>query len=321
MDKYILDWLRIIEEMKNDNTYKTAWGRAVIECVYINQYEVINGNQAIIRQEDIANKMIKYFWNQTFFFNLSQGKNPVILQIVKKMIAEYKENVTTYPKSWDQAEVYFLLNHKKYDSYISKILSNARTNVCPRFKKVSNENLEIYDIDDKNKLLIFNNYNVETLKEYAFVLSKLLNFKWAQLLERFNNVPKINKKISDSTAKKIKRSSLSKYKEILLKYYHGDIIRDFYTNEPVDKSDIHIDHVLPWSFVYSDDLWNLVITSPKTNLQKGNTPPKPDYIEKLKERNNRLICVIDNEDIKYKNAVKNAIDDSTIDKLYINLKG
>ena len=29
MNKYIQDWLDVIEYMNNDNTYKLAWGRAI----------------------------------------------------------------------------------------------------------------------------------------------------------------------------------------------------------------------------------------------------------------------------------------------------
>ena len=34
MNKYIQDWLDVIEYMNNDNTYKLAWGRAILENVY-----------------------------------------------------------------------------------------------------------------------------------------------------------------------------------------------------------------------------------------------------------------------------------------------
>lgn len=320
MEKYISDWLRIIEEMKNDNTYKTAWGRAIIECVYIAEYTIEQGNKAIIKQSDIVTKMIKYYWNQTYFFKLSQGKNPVILQVVNKMINDYVENVSKYPVTWDKAESYFTCKPKEYQRYISKILTNARTNVCPRFKNVTGETLEIYDIDNDKKTLVFNKYNIENLKEYAFVISKLLNFKWAQLLERFNTVPKVNKKITDSTDRRIKRNSLKKYKDILLKYYHGEVIRDFYTEEPISIDDIQIDHVIPWSYIYSDDIWNLVITSPKTNCSKGNKPPQKEFIKKLKERNKSLFNILTEKDKVYKNSICNAMDNKILDKLYINLK-
>ena len=33
---------------------------------------------------------------------------------------------------------------------------------------------------------------------------------------------------------------------------------DFYTGDELDMDDISVDHVIPWSFMYSDDIWNLV---------------------------------------------------------------
>ena len=33
MSDYIRQWLMIIENMNNDNTYKLAWGRAILECI------------------------------------------------------------------------------------------------------------------------------------------------------------------------------------------------------------------------------------------------------------------------------------------------
>lgn len=40
MNSYIKQWLEIIENMNNDNTYKLAWGRAIIElCFETNQLD------------------------------------------------------------------------------------------------------------------------------------------------------------------------------------------------------------------------------------------------------------------------------------------
>ena len=92
--KYINDWLRIIETMKNDNTYKLAWGRALVECVYYEKYKVQN-DKAVVRLNDIARCMLKYYWNQTFFFALKQSpyedKSPVIVQITNQIIARFVE--------------------------------------------------------------------------------------------------------------------------------------------------------------------------------------------------------------------------------------
>ena len=92
--KYISDWLRIIESMKNDNTYKLAWGRALVECIYYEKNEA-QGNKVVLSLNDIAKCMLKYYWNQTFFFALKQSpyedKRPVVVQITNDLISRFVE--------------------------------------------------------------------------------------------------------------------------------------------------------------------------------------------------------------------------------------
>ena len=156
-----------------------------------------------------------------------------------------------------------------------------------------------------------------SLKEYSFVLSQLINFKWAQLLEKFNHSPRIASKVKDISDNTIKRSSLTKYKNILLKSNNYQAI-DFYTGKVLQENDISVDHVIPWSFIYSDDIWNLVLTSKSNNSSKSNIIPSQDVIESLKERNARLVKLIN--DSKYKDELLLAIENDYVDKFYLAMK-
>ena len=132
----------------------------------------------------------------------------------------------------------------------------------------------------------FTKQQVLSLKEYSFVLSQLINFKWAQLLEKFNHSPRIASKVKGISDNTIKRSSLTKYKNILLKSNNYQAI-DFYTGKVLQENDISVDHVIPWSFMYSDDIWNLV----------------------------KLI-----NDSKYKDELLLAIENDYVDKFYLAMK-
>ncbi|MCG4878372.1 hypothetical protein L0N00_18230, partial [Eggerthella lenta] len=70
--------------------------------------------------------------------------------------------------------------------------------------------------------------------------------------------PKIALKVKGISDNKLRRKNLAKFRDILLSYKDEDCPVDFYTGEILKKEDISVDHVLPWSFLYSDDLWNLV---------------------------------------------------------------
>ena len=155
------------------------------------------------------------------------------------------------------------------------------------------------------------------IKEYSFVLSQLLNYKWAQLLEKFNNAPRIASKVKGISDNTIKRKNLSKYKNILLKNNNYQAI-DFYTGQILDDNDISVDHVIPWSFMYSDDIWNLVLTSKSNNSQKSNSTPTQEIIDKLKQRNEKLLETI--TDPTYKQELEVAISNHYLDKFYAALK-
>ncbi len=317
MEKYLQDWIKVIEEMKNDNTYKTAWGKAILECVLLGDYLVKN-EEVIIQEEDIAHKMMRYYWNQTFFFNLSQGNNPVIEQDIRAMIDSYVNIVKIpYPVWFDKAER--ILNEKSniVKRKVKKFVSISNQNVAFRFMNVRDSKVNLYKLEKSNKRLLFNINDIN----YGYVLIKLINFKWVQLLEKYNTSPNISKKVSNSSNKTIKRSNLSKYKNFLLKYYHKDEIRDFYTGEMLDKNDITIDHVIPWSFMYSDDLWNLVFTSKSNNSKKGNTAPSKEDIEKLKARNHKLLLKIENHNLKIVKDLEYALENNLTEKYLVDMIG
>ena len=106
--------------MQNDNTYKLSWGRAILECVSFDKYKVIDNN-VIIYFYDISECMIKYYWNQLFFFNLKQAsykdKYPVICNNVLKLINEYKSKFNTVIPIWFD-EVKHKLNSEFYNNKI-----------------------------------------------------------------------------------------------------------------------------------------------------------------------------------------------------------
>ena len=319
MNSYIQDWLNIIENMSNDNTYKLAWGRAIIESACL--IDDVEDNN-IITFKTIAHKMIKYYWNQTFFFNLKQSANtnkpPVLVQQVQLLINKYIELSSSTIHVWfDKAECILETDNTFYNHVINTCARKLKDDVSWRFLIINKQTLPLYQLN-KDKLTIeLSKEQIILLKEYSFVLSQLLNYKWAQLLEKFNHAPKIASKVKGISDNTIKRNNLTKYKNVLLQYTNYQPI-DFYTGEVLNENDISLDHVIPWSFMYSDDIWNLVITSRSHNSSKSNTIPTQEIINKLKQKNQLLLETI--PDSKYKQQLEIAISNDYVDKFYIAMK-
>lgn len=87
----------------------------------------------------------------------------------------------------------------------------------------------------------------------------------------------------------------------------------------LEENNISVDHVIPWSFMYSDDIWNLVLTSRKFNSSKNNSIPTEEMIHKLEERNNDLIKTIDKSSVYYKD-LKMAIENNYVEKFYLSYR-
>ena len=317
---YINDWLDVIENMNNDNTYKLAWGRAILECLYNKQcYLSEDGHNVFIKLDSIAECMLKYYWNQLFFFHLKQSPNkdrmPIICQVTNELIEEYKKLIgNSIPVWFDKAKTVFETKKEIYRQTIYKIVKILPNDVAWRFKIINKKEVPLYQYDAKRReeKIALDYLACEQLLDYGFILSKLLNYKWTQLLEKFNFAPKIASKVNGISQNKLRRNNLTKYKLELLKEFDGKPI-DFYTGEILDPNDISVDHVIPWSYMYSDDLWNLVLTSKSNNSSKSNSIPSKEIIEKLKNRNLSLKKVVSDS---FKKDLQEAISMNYVDKFY-----
>ena len=315
---------KIIRECNYTNTYKMAWAKALVEISLEEEY---NTDAIKIDLKSIANKFIKYYWNQTIFFDLIQGSNlvetPLILQYVKKLINDYYSFIKIRkPDRFERIEEYIKVNiNKEYNDCLNNTIKTLKADVSWRFTYINGERHdEIYKYnkgDDKLEILAS---NLNILKENYEDLFDLINYRWGLILETFNSSPRINKKVKIIDEQEVKRNSLSKFKEYL------DIENPqricFICGKHIDTQELSIDHVIPWSYLYSDDLWNLVYVHKSCNSSKSNVIPSEEDIRKLKDRNKRLIKELREKDIhgKILNELNLAIQKDYEYKFWIGCK-
>lgn len=315
---------RIIRECNYDNTYKMAWAKALVELATESAYE---DDIVKIKLEDIAKKYIKYYWNQTIFFDLIQGSNllktPVILQNVKVLIEQYYKYINVRkPERFERIENILTKNLlKEYTICIKKVTSALKADVSWRFVFIDGtNNSDIYEYVKENSLIKIKRENLKILADNNQDLFDLINYRWGLILETFNSSPRINRKVKIIDEQEVKRNSLSKFKE------HLDIENPerkcFICGKNIEEKDLSIDHVIPWSYLYSDDLWNLVYVHKSCNSSKSNVIPTKEDIERLKNRNNRLSKLL-NEKSKNGKAIDElnlAIEKDYVNKFWIGCK-
>ena len=118
----------------------------------------------------------------------------------------------------------------------------------------------------------------------------------------------------------IKRDSLRKFKRYL--DLENKEHKCFICNRYIADNNLSIDHVIPWSYMYSDDIWNLVYVCKSCNSSKNSRTPSEKEIVKLKDRNRKLLLLM--EDYKIINKVydelKLAIEKDYVNKFWIGSK-
>ena len=101
MNKYLIDFTKVISDCKYTNTYKMAWAKSIIELsILTTQYTYDNHGRIRFSFKEISERCFHYYWNQTIFFDLVQGSNlnkpPTMISEVKKLIAKYQKVSDNY---------------------------------------------------------------------------------------------------------------------------------------------------------------------------------------------------------------------------------
>jgi 5-methylcytosine-specific restriction endonuclease McrA len=312
----------VIRECDYENTYKMAWAKSLVE---LSKNKKNDSDEIVkITLEEIAIKFIKYYWNQTVFFDLIQGSNPTkppkILSDVKDMIAKYYKYVDNkIPVFFERAEGLLEDNlTKEYNSLISKTIRTLKENVSYRFINYKGKQLtQLYTYHINTDELYMLKENMKQLDDNSQDLYDLINYRWTLILETFNSSPRINKKVRIIDEKKITRKNLNVFNKYL------DLENPehycFHCGKKINKSELARDHIIPWSYLYSDDLWNIVYCCKSCNSKKGNTTPDEDMIEKVKIRNEKLLKLAPRKSKPIK-ELEYAIEKDLVDKFFIACK-
>jgi hypothetical protein len=322
---FLKTWLNILRNCNYDNTYKMAWAKAITEIAVEYNYNDRRGIYDVeITLEQIAHKVIKYYWNQTIFFDLIQGSNPQkppkILSLVKSLIdIYYKESHTKQPIRFERLDLDGIMK-KHYTKTIKMVKTTLKADVSYRFLNIDSKKIEtIYEYNKGDDSLFIKITKLKILKINCTEVFELINYKWALILETFNSTPRICKKVKIIDDIDISRTDLKRFKKYL--DYENPDHTCFICNKKI-TTNLSIDHVIPWSYLYSNDLWNLVYTHKSCNSSKSNTIPNEEDIIRLQQRNANLIIKIDKIiSDKITEELKLAINKNYVKKYWIACQG
>ncbi|MEG6586325.1 HNH endonuclease domain-containing protein [Dendrosporobacter sp. 1207_IL3150] len=211
-----------------------------------------------------------------------------------------------------------------YQETIVSIAKTLKKDVCYRFMTVGGTTYEIYQLDRKSGMVTLNSEQIRSLTEHSELLLQVINYRWTQMLESFNYSPKIAMKVRAVAEGKIRRQNLSSFHPYLDLAFDNGERTCFYCHQPIAEGDLSVDHVIPWSYMFSDDLWNLVYSHKSENSSKSNTSPLEDIIIRLEERNKLLQQKLEESEFKkekHYDELKLAIEKDYVRKFWMAVKG
>ncbi len=274
-------FLSILSKGKKDNTYKFTLAKSLLDYCK----ETMDGTRRthIIPYEYFSGKFLKYYWYQEYKFRMKQDfhvkGSPRVLQAIRSVFGE------SPPADFDLLDVDDIEEAKR--KILGTVFGHARTKtslVIPKFQKIpvgrSTEEFRVfYDYDDDEKKLYLKPEAYEFLCRNHGILSRAVLAEWARFLEKINDrLPRLVAKIDQDN---MVRGSLTGYQRMYSKYDD----HCFYCLNRLERGYTHVDHFIPWSYIFEDSAWNLVLACQECNCRKSDSLPQEEFRDKLIDRN------------------------------------
>ena len=275
------NFVSILTLGRKDNTYKFALARSLLD--YCKNKS--NSRQTHdIPYQYFSSQFLKYYWYQISEFKIKQDfhtkKTPMMVQIINDIFK--KDTVHDFTKL-DPDKV-----KRAEEEILKKVFGHARLKrsyVVPTFQKlrvgnIAQENKLFYDYDDDRQMLYLKPQAFEFFRSNYSVLLNTVLLEWTKFLEKVNpSLPMIVSKTEQ--IEKRKRKTLGKYKRMYLE--HTD--HCFYCCQKLEKRYIDVDHFIPWSYIFNDDVWNLVLSCRECNCKKSSSLVQEEFKHELIDRN------------------------------------
>ncbi|MBM7095167.1 HNH endonuclease [Bacillus sp. H-16] len=257
------------------STYKYVLMKSMIE----NLYDV--NEKLELSYDQLAYTFAKVYWNMVVVHGIEKH-NPG------------SRNAAAATIVIEERQTYGIPSDYSFD----KIASSVQLRMIKKIKQAMKVNVfgalfgdtkgSFYEFSHRTEYFRFDPNVYSFMLNYQLLLTQLTNFHMAKKIEELNgcSVDHVIMKVEDIT----KRGNLKPFERVLLHYFEQ---RCFYCEKDLShgKRQIHVDHFVPWSFVQSDQIWNLVLACSTCNTSKSDKLADVLYLGKIKERNDELVTL------------------------------
>lgn len=262
------------------STYKFGFIKAILD-------NLLNATPTDMGMEidfwDLFTKFAENYWNLITKYNLRQlrinhasSTNP-ISKLEQCFIRALENEPTTANLEFDD------LSAPDRTRIIDQVKRDCSKNVIGALYKDFNG--ELYGFDKAASCIWLHNGAYQFLWSHKQEIENLNYYAWAKFLERINDDSTSTKLLDKLEASTPKRQDLSPYRDILRGEF--ETCTCFYCGKKL-RNTPHVDHVIPWSFIKSDHLWNFVLACPTCNIKKKDQLPTRQKLSAVVTRNTAL---------------------------------
>ena len=260
--KEVHAWASLLRSSKT-STLKFAVARAILDEVR----EATLEGTVIVSRKRLAYRLVSYYWYQVRQFRLKQAA------------AEIQEpNVVRKLRDLDAAsDGKWHPNRSDVQSVIDFVAEGGFREVIPRFHSGIEDTF--FQVEAGGAISISESRRT-FLTAFNPLLMRAVLAGWAEQVEQYNLTPRVLAKVSFDGRR---RTSVTKWAKPLRKLDDAC----FYCRA-VAPAFVQVDHVVPWSFLFEDAAWNLVLACDGCNNGKRDRIPASRFLVALCERNNLL---------------------------------
>lgn len=265
------------DSCRKRSTYKFGLIKAIIDCLYSTEF---SSRGMELSYEKLFSKFTENYWNLIAKYEICQivsdGKSDT--SKIEQLIYAVRDKQAALT-----ALEYECLSDEDKELLVAQVKKECQKNVIGALYQDCKG--ELYGFDHKEERIWLHLYAYKFLMNYKLEIEQMNYYAWAKFLDKINkdNAPvKLIEKLELSTPQ---RKNLSVYRDILRNEFESN--NCFYCGSKLGKK-VHVDHVLPWSFVKSDHLWNFVLACSTCNIRKNNLLPTKQKLAKVVYRNKRM---------------------------------
>lgn len=262
---------------KNSSSYKYGFLKAIMDNLY-------NVDQNLtLTFDQLFGTFTEVYWNLVLKHGIRQQP------IIERSNGTYLEQALSAT-----AARYAITADVPFES----ISDEAKIEVCKKVKSKCKINVVgalfgdtkglFYSFSRREEWLQINPQMYEFVCKHKLAIEKLNYYEWAKYLEKIND-DSVMDHLLTKIDKSSERENLSIYRRILFEEFENESC--FYCGKKLvnDGQKVHVDHFVPRAFIKDDKMWNLVLACPSCNLQKNDKLASIIYLDKLLDRNKKIV--------------------------------